>query len=114
MANMITEDCIACGACEDECPNGAISLRDEIFVIDPTLCSECVGLHERPKCAEACPIDCCVPDPSRRESQDVLLARTRELHPDRANALEPDDGTSHFGATSSGDLQRVRCLRPSR
>ena len=78
MANMITEDCIACGACEDECPNGAISLRDEIFVIDPTLCSECVGQHERPKCAEACPVDCCVPDPSRRESQDVLLSRARD------------------------------------
>ena len=33
MATMITEDCINCGACEDECPNGAISMGEEIFVI---------------------------------------------------------------------------------
>jgi ferredoxin len=35
MATLIAEDCINCGACEDECPNGAISMGEEIFVIDP-------------------------------------------------------------------------------
>jgi ferredoxin len=75
MATLITEDCISCGACEDECPTAAISLGDEIFVIDPTLCTECVGLHEGRKCAEACPVDCCVLDPERRETEEVLLAR---------------------------------------
>ncbi|MBW2388846.1 MAG: 4Fe-4S binding protein, partial [Deltaproteobacteria bacterium] len=29
MATQITEDCINCGACEDECPNGAISMGAE-------------------------------------------------------------------------------------
>jgi ferredoxin len=80
MATMITDDCISCGACEDECPNGAISLGDEIFVIDPDLCSECVGLHATQKCAEACPVECCVPDPQRRESEEVLLERSRRIH----------------------------------
>jgi ferredoxin len=75
MATLITEDCISCGACEDECPTAAISLGDEIFVIEPTLCTECVGFHESRKCAEACPVDCCVPDPERRETEEVLLAR---------------------------------------
>ena len=82
MATMITEDCISCGACEDECPNEAIRLGDEIFVVDPDRCSECVGLHPAQKCAEACPVECCVPDPERRESQGVLLERARRIHPE--------------------------------
>ena len=83
MATMITDDCIACGACEDECPNQAISLGEDTFVIDPDLCSECIGLHATQKCAEACPVDCCVPDPERRESREVLLARARRIHAGR-------------------------------
>ncbi len=35
MATLITEECINCGACEPECPNGAISQGDDIYVIDP-------------------------------------------------------------------------------
>ena len=34
MANMITEDCINCAACESECPNEAISEGDDTYVID--------------------------------------------------------------------------------
>jgi ferredoxin len=82
MATMITDDCVSCGACEDECPNDAIRLGDEIFVIDPDRCSECVGLHATQKCAEACPVECCVPDPERREGQEVLLERARRIHPE--------------------------------
>ena len=40
MATHITSDCINCGACEPECPNEAISEGDEIYVIDPELCTE--------------------------------------------------------------------------
>ena len=98
MATMITDDCIACGACEDECPNQAISLGDEIFAIDPERCSECVGLHEAQKCAEACPIECCVPDPERREPEEALLQRSKQIHPDKAAALELSESTSHFRA----------------
>ena len=39
MATRISNDCINCGACEDECPNGAISVGSETFVIDPALCT---------------------------------------------------------------------------
>ena len=38
MANKITEDCINCGACEPECPNGAISQGDGTYVVDPSKC----------------------------------------------------------------------------
>jgi ferredoxin len=87
---MITDECISCGACEDECPNDAISLGEGVFVIDPDLCSECVGFYDSQKCAEACPIDCCVPEPSRRESKDTLLARARRIHAGRGLTLEVD------------------------
>lgn len=35
MALMITDECINCDVCEPECPNGAISMGPEIYVIDP-------------------------------------------------------------------------------
>jgi ferredoxin len=64
VAYMITEDCIACGACESECPNEAISEGDEIYVIDPGKCTECVGFYDESQCAAICPVDACVPDPA--------------------------------------------------
>src|SRR6476620_5497667 len=83
MATMITPECINCGACEPECPNQAISQGEEIFVIDPKLCTECVGFHDEEACAAVCPVDCCVPDPDRVESEEALYARAVALHPDK-------------------------------
>jgi len=82
MATMITSDCINCGACEPECPNNAISQGETIFVIDPQLCTECVGFHDYEACAAVCPVDCCVTDPNNIESEEVLVARARALHPE--------------------------------
>lgn len=79
---MITNECINCGACEPECPNNAISQGEEIYVIDPLLCTECVGFHDYEACAAVCPVDCCVTDPNNIEPEDVLIARARELHQD--------------------------------
>ena len=82
MATMIANDCINCGACEPECPNNAISQGPTIFVIDPKLCTECVGFHDYEACAAVCPVDVCVTDPNNVESEDVLIARARQLHPE--------------------------------
>ena len=82
MATMITNDCINCGACEPECPNNAITQGEAIFVIDPKLCTECVGFHDYEACAAVCPVDCCVTDPNNIETEEALIARARELHPD--------------------------------
>jgi NAD-dependent dihydropyrimidine dehydrogenase PreA subunit len=79
---MIASDCINCGACEPECPNNAISQGDPIFVIDPKLCTECVGFHDYEACAAVCPVDVCVTDPNNIESEEVLIARARQLHPE--------------------------------
>jgi ferredoxin len=98
MSTMITEDCINCGACEDECPNSAIAVGEEIFVIDPNLCTECVGFADEQMCAAACPPEACVQDPERVESEQVLLERARQLHPERAESLQISAATSHFQA----------------
>ncbi len=82
MATMITAECINCGACEPECPNNAISQGEEIYVIDPLLCTECVGFHDYEACAAVCPVDCCVTDPNNIEAEDVLIRRAREIHKD--------------------------------
>ncbi len=54
MAHKITEDCVACGSCVDECPVEAISEGDDIYVIDPELCTDCGS------CVEVCPNDAIV------------------------------------------------------
>ncbi len=82
MATMITNECINCGACEPECPNNAITQGETIFVIDPQLCTECVGFHDYEACAAVCPVDCCVTDPNNVESEEALIARARAIHPE--------------------------------
>jgi len=81
MALLITDECINCDVCEPECPNGAIAQGPEIYVIDPAKCTECVGFYDYEACAAVCPVDCCVTDPDRHESEDVLLERAQHLHP---------------------------------
>jgi 4Fe-4S dicluster domain len=82
MATMITSDCINCGACEPECPNNAISQGDPVYVIDPLLCTECVGFHDYEACAAVCPVDVCVTDPNNIETEETLIDRARALHPE--------------------------------
>ena len=50
MAFKITDACIACGACIDECPVNAIAEGD-IYVVDADTCIDCGA------CAGACPVD---------------------------------------------------------
>ncbi len=62
MALKILEACIACDACVGECPTEAISEGDPIYLIDPALCTECVGFAEEPSCVQVCPVECIVFD----------------------------------------------------
>ncbi len=94
LATFITDDCINCGACEPECPNDAIYAGDETYVIEPALCTECVGFHTRESCQAVCPVACCLPDPKRVETETVLLKRALTLHPnDRELRERADAGT---------------------
>jgi ferredoxin len=79
MALFITDDCINCDVCEPECPNGAISQGKEIYIIDPNLCTQCVGHYDNPQCVEVCPVDCILPDPKRPETKDELLEKYHSL-----------------------------------
>ena len=80
MSTMITEHCINCGACEPECPNQAIREGDTVYVINPNLCTECVGFYGVEMCQEVCPVACCVPNPLLREAEEELYKRAFILH----------------------------------
>ena len=85
MSLLITDDCINCDVCLPECPNDAIyyganetgARWSDIYVIDGDLCTECVGHFDTPQCVEVCPVDCCLPDPYRVETNEQLLAKLK-------------------------------------
>ena len=73
MSLIITDECINCDVCEPECPNSAISQGDEIYEIDPNLCTECVGHYDEPQCVEVCPVDCIPKDENNVETKEQLM-----------------------------------------
>ncbi len=79
MALMITDECINCDVCEPECPNEAIAQGEEIYEIDPNLCTQCIGHYDTPQCIEVCPVDCIIPDPQHAETDDQLQAKYERL-----------------------------------
>ena len=48
MPKVFADNCVACGACVDACPNGAITV-DDIAVIAASKCTDCGA------CIDACP-----------------------------------------------------------
>ncbi|MCF0150304.1 MAG: 4Fe-4S binding protein [Firmicutes bacterium] len=50
MAYVITDKCVSCGACEAQCPVGAISMGDGKYVINADTCVSCGA------CAGSCPV----------------------------------------------------------
>ena len=98
MATMITSDCINCGACEPECPNQAIREGDSAYVINPNLCTECVGFYGAEMCQEVCPVACCLPNQKMREGEDILHARALKLHgaDEIPKQQDLDEKTSRF------------------
>lgn len=79
MALIITDTCINCDVCEPECPNSAISQGEEIYVIDPKHCTECVGHFDTPQCVAVCPVDCIPKDPANEENHEQLYAKYLQL-----------------------------------
>ncbi len=66
----ITDECINCNACIDECPSNAIfasgeeytlngethaPLSDDYTFIVKDICTKCEGYADSPSCMEACP-----------------------------------------------------------
>ena len=51
MAHKISNECISCGVCEPECPEGAITMGDAKYDIDPAKCTDCGN------CVPVCPVN---------------------------------------------------------
>jgi ferredoxin len=79
MTLKILDTCVNCDVCEPVCPNQAISLGEEFYVIDPARCTECVGHFDQPQCVEVCPVECIVVDAERPESREALEHKYRRL-----------------------------------
>ena len=94
MAVMITDECIACNACEAECPNTAIysagmvwsiggeehpAISDEFTYVVPEKCTECIGFYDEPQCVPACPTEAIIMDPNHKETKEQLLAKKEHL-----------------------------------
>ena len=79
MALYITNECINCDVCEPECPNEAIYPGDEIYEINPDLCTECVGHYDEPQCIVVCPVGCIILDPNKQETKQQLQLKYEKL-----------------------------------
>ncbi len=51
MAHKISDECVACGACADTCPVGAISMVDDKYEINADECVDCGA------CEDGCPVE---------------------------------------------------------
>ena len=51
MAYVITDACICCGACAEDCPVSAISEKDGKYEINKDECIDCGA------CAASCPVE---------------------------------------------------------
>ena len=56
MAHKITDACVSCGTCAENCPVEAITQGDTQYEINPDTCVDCGA------CAANCPVDAIVPE----------------------------------------------------
>ena len=83
MSLFITDECINCDVCEPECPNDAIYQGDDIYEINPSLCTQCIGHYDEPQCQQVCPVDCILIDEVNPETEDQLQAKYEQLQADK-------------------------------
>ena len=44
--------------------DNAAEIKQDIYYIVPSKCTECVGFFDQEQCAAVCPVDCCIPNPN--------------------------------------------------
>ena len=79
MSLKILDTCVNCDVCEPACPNKAISMGEDYYIIDPALCTECVGHHDEPQCMVVCPVECIVIDADLGETREQRELKYRQL-----------------------------------
>jgi ferredoxin len=81
MSYLITDNCITCHACCEDCPTGAISEGDyyEPSKINAELCTECVGYFDEPACLEVCPTNAIIRNPILIETKADLIKKAEYL-----------------------------------
>ena len=79
MTLKITDECINCDVCDPVCPNQAIYQGEEIYEINPNLCTECVGHYDEPQCQIVCPVSCIDKDNNNFETAEDLLEKYKRL-----------------------------------
>jgi ferredoxin len=104
MALRITDECINCDVCEPECPNDAIYMGQEIYEIEPTKCTECVGHFDEPQCVQLCPVSCIPVNPQWVESQETLWQKYRRLQDEAASAAHSASSSSNLPEPVSSEL----------
>ena len=52
---IIASQCTACGACEFECPNAAIRMKGDVYIINPKKCTQCEGHFDTPAMRQRVP-----------------------------------------------------------
>lgn len=56
-------------------------MGDEIYQIDPALCTECIGHYETPTCMKVCPImNTIIKDPDHIETEEGLWDKFVLIH----------------------------------
>lgn len=56
------------------------SMSFDTFYIVPGKCTECMGFHDKPQCAEACQVNACVISELYPETPEQLQAKKIRLH----------------------------------
>ncbi len=83
MALKIIDECIACDACVEACPSGAIEGADPIYIITSSLCTECVGYVAEaiPSCIPVCPVEAIIYDEEHKETPEQLMKKYERNNP---------------------------------
>ncbi|HEY9660831.1 MAG TPA: transcriptional regulator, partial [Allocoleopsis sp.] len=79
MAYKISSDCLACDTCRPICPEGAISVVDGQYWINPALCDNCRN-YDEPQCVVTCPLS--LPTPAQAKRGRAKLELQHSTSPD--------------------------------
>lgn len=65
------------GVCTEAASPNTPKKEDTYFII-PDKCTECIGFYPSPRCANVCPVNCCLPD--EKENTEELFKKKVFLH----------------------------------